>query len=224
MSIRLRTSQLFTRWKPAPVQVDDQQRLEQQLNQITDSIEFGPVPGAYFPFYWNIRSEGAQIIPDGVIATYCLPTGYQGQESSDQVHQLRTFGMVPIYIGVHIDQGSLFFVIETEDVKVSDGVGGFKYVQGDVLHATNTLVNLGGPPPFEEEYKMWDTGLAPVDPDTGNLLGLCVRFEQTVDFPTTPVRGYDTVQLRIFDVFETTRISAVMIFKELSKVDNYRQG
>lgn len=220
-----RTSQIYTRWKPAPEQVDDQQRLESQLNQVTDSIEFGPVPGSYFPVYWNIRSNSiSEVAPDGVVGTYCLPTGFQGQQASGDRYQLPTFAMVPIYIGIHIDQGSIWFCVESPDVKVPDGAGGFKFVQGDVLHDTNVIANIGGPPPFDEPHDMWDTGPAPIDPDTGDQLGLCVKFEQTEEFTTTPVQGYEWIQLRIFEVFETTRISCMMIFKQLSQVDNYRQG
>lgn len=235
MTKKLRTSQLFTRWRPMPEQVDDQQRLENQLNEVTDSVEYGPVPGAYFPLTWNIKAPTGEIVPDGVAGSFCLPTGFQGNASSNQENERRTWSAVPVYIAVFIDRGQLDFAIVSESTKVPDGaaVSGFRLQQGLVIHETNVTLDINPnpvPPDVPWLFDFYQIIAPPPDPDLGIEPGICVRWEQTVDFLVSPVPDIteepfsSQLRLQVVNVIDTTLLTALIIFKQLSKADNYRQG
>lgn len=227
-----KTSQVYTRWKPAPTQVDDQQRLEQQLNQVTDSAEFGPVPGAYFPLTWNLKGDPEGGVPQGIAGAYCLPTGYQGQRQAGEPNVEPTFGMVPIFLGVYIDAGQLDYAVATESTKIeipsppapAPPPFTFALQQGQLLHPTDVTLDiapLGAAWPWIFNFK--HIGPVEVDLDLAIPIGRCQRFEQTVDFPTSPVRGFDRIELQVVNSDSVNVLTVFMIFKQVSTVDNYRK-
>lgn len=223
MTNRKKTSALFTRWKPKPIQIDDQQRLEQQLNQVTDAVEFGPVPGAYFPLTWNIRGQGGPI-PAGILGSYCLPTGYQGQRSAGEPSMERTWSLVPIFISAFIDRGQLDFAITSNSTAASPTV----LQQGAVYHPTNVIVDVNPASPPAWDFAFYQLIAPPPVPNLGDP-GICVKWEQAVDFPVSPVpdddeRFANQIQLQVVNVVDVLVLSVFMIFKQVSKVDNYRKS
>jgi len=233
MSIKLRTSQLFTRWKPTPEQVDDQQRLEGQLNEVTDAVEFGSVPGSYFPLTWNLKGDPTGGVPPGIAGAYCLPTGFKGQVEAGAPKEKPTFSMVPVYLGVYIDAGQLDYAVATESSKIEIPVPPapvpppftFALQQGQILHPTDVTLDVAPPGaswPWMFDFK--HIGPVAVDVDLAIPVGACQRFEQTEDFPTNPVAGFDRLELQVVNSETVNVLTVFMIFKKLSKVDNYRQS
>lgn len=234
-----RTTGLFTRWNPTQLLSPDRQRLRQNLEQVTNALEFGPVPAAYATMQWDVLELPAFGWPQAFNAgVRVLPRGAPGLTSGAGTFGGTTWSVWPIALGVWIDKGTVKFAMErgsTGNSMLNPSSGLFE--QRVAHQHDDTVIIAAGPP--ADERKVVTLGNGPPIPEALELIGRMYDdaefwLDQNVTTPIDdpeelrPLYAENYIRFMIYDIAASTdspggdppsRIHAQLFLKYLAKIE-----